>query len=566
MRFLLLSILISTAWAAGPGGSDEFMPGTVDNNAILSSVKEMEIEQIISSSSEFRACESQIRSKDPAAIQTCFADKLKGKSKEELVSLSEKLGLQDYKLVQGQNIKDITQYLSDRLYKAMKGVDRSEEKFLNLKNKKLVDQRVYFELYRTQLTKNALFEISRFCFTHFRYDTNSTPSNFFDYWKDWRPNQTSYTDLGNGFQDSPDFNSDDKTKVYQAISRNIGTNSSLLAPSEANSTAISDIYTRCVQQIGEMCKKYTEDTSLSIGKRACLTKDRMIKIKRAVAKTNQLLDEWSEDSTKGFRIDVASFEAGSEEDNSIDALTNFASSEFLDRTNSDTSRSDKAARCAAEPDIAECEEFFLTGDLEETQKTIKAKQTLRNELELATVEAIKADRQKLEEYLRENGYINILNKVKAGENFNIADELKKEYAARMNAMEEGISERLSNRQVRTEARDDEDSAPVISEGIQETKIEENAKSFINERARLAQVVMFNNIITSHLSLSTEDGEKIGRNRNVLKKEVGGLESASIEEGLFANLKEDSRPGGDTRTNFSSITLDAFIDPIVGKEN
>lgn len=541
------------------------MPSTVDNNAILSSVKEMEIEQIISSSSEFRACESQIKSKNVDQIQTCFRDKIKGKSKEELESLSEKLGLQDYKLVQGQNVKDITQYLSDRLYKAMKGVDRNEEKFLSLKKTKLVDQRVYFDLYKTQLTKNALFEISRFCFTHFRYD-RSTPTNFFDYWQAWTPDKRDFNDLGNGFADTNNFNSENKSTVYRAISRNIGTSSALLIPSDANSTRISDIYVKCVEQIGEMCQKYIDTPTQDIGKRACLTKDRMIQIKKSVAKTNELLEKWGEDSTKGFQIDIAAFEAGSTDDNSIDSLTNFASSDFLDKTNSNASVSEKAERCAAEPDITECEEFFLTGDLDETQKSIKAKQTLRNELELATIEAIRADRQKLEEYLRDNGYINILNKLKAGESIDVAQELQREYDARMAALEEGISKRLTSRQTRTQAREGEDSPPVVSDTTKQNKIEENAKEFVNERARLAQVVMFNNIITSHLSLSTEDGEKIGRNRNVLKKEVGGLESASIEEGLFANLKEDSRPGSDGRTNFSSITLDSFIDPIVGKEN
>jgi hypothetical protein len=570
MKFILISFILSVAWAAGPGGSPEYMASTVTENAILSSVKEMEIEQVISSSSEFKDCESQIRSKNLEQIQTCFRDKLNGKSKEQLESLSDKLGLQDYKLVQGKNIKDITQYLSDRLYKAMKGVDRSEEKFFSLKNKKLVDQRVYFDLYRTQLTKNALFEISRFCFTHFRYNGSTTnPTSFFEYWQAWDPNNSSnsYTDLGDGFADTTDFNSEDKTKVYRAISKNIGTSSTLLTTSETNSTRISEIYVKCVEQIGEMCKKYVDDPAQNVGKRACLTKERMIKIKKAVAKTDEVLENWIEEGAgKSLAVNLSTFESGSTDDNSIDALTNYASSDFLERSNADSSQRDKAERCANEAEIAECEEFFLSGDLDETKKSVKVRSTLRNQLELATIQAIKTDRQKLEEYLRENGYINILNAYKENSSVNLEELLNKEYQARMDAMDEGINDRLSNRQLRTEAREGEDSPPEVTDDTKKDNIENNAKDFINERARLAQVVMFNNIITSHLNLSTEDGEKIGRNRNVLKKEVAGLESASIEEGLFANLKEDSRPGGEGRTNFSTISLDSFIDPIIGNES
>lgn len=568
MKFILLSLLLSSAWAMGPGGSNEFMPSTVTENTIISSVKEMEIEQVINSSSEFKACESQIRSKEVGQIQTCFSEKLKGKSKEQLQALSDKLGLQDYKLVQGQNVQDITQYLSDRLYKAMKGVDRSEEKFFTLKNKKLVDQRVYFDLYRTQLTKNALFEISRFCFTHFRYKpTPQNPTSFFEYWSAWDPNDqnNSYSDLGDGYQNTSDFNSSDKSKVYQSISKNIGTSSQLLASSETNSSRISSIYVKCVEQIGKMCEDYVADPTKTVGKRACLTKDRMVNIKKAVAKTDELLENWAEDSTKGFTLDLSSFEIGSTEDTSVDALTNYSSGDFLERQNANTSQAEKAERCANEPDIAECEEFFLSGDVDQINKSVQVRSTLRNEIELATIKEIKADRQKLEEYLRENGYINILNAYKENTSIDIEAELNKEYEARMKAMEDGISNRLTNRQVQTEARDGEDTAPVISDDSKKDAIERNANEFVNERARLAQVVMFNNIITSHLSLSTEGGEKIGRNRNVLKKEVAGLEAASIEEGLFANLKEDSRGEGEGRTNFSSISLDSFIDPIIGKE-
>src|SRR5690606_29580802 len=68
-----------------------------------------------------------------------------------------------------------------------------------------------------------------------------------------------------------------------------------------------------------------------------------------------------------------------------------------------------------------------------------------------------------------------------------------------------------------------------------------------ERARLAQVVMFNNIITSHLSLKRREGDNlvdVGRNTGAWRKEQQALERADVNAGLFENLKaSDGEEGG-----------------------
>lgn len=545
------------------------MPGTVTENTILSSVKEMEIEQVISSSAEFRECESQIKSKNPQQIQECFRNKLNGKSKEQLDSLTEKLGLMDYKLIKGETSKEVTQYLADRLYKAMKGVDRSEERFLSFKNKKLVDQREYFDLYRTQLTKSALFEISRFCFLHFRYD-RSTATNFSEYWQRRRQVQNpDFNDLGNGFSDSGDLNTQDKAEIYTRISQNIGTNKGLLADGTTNTKAISDVYKECVQQIGKLCQRYEENRpDDKNGQKACLTKARMIDIKRAVAQTDKVLEEWGSGARGGFQVNMSLFQAGSTSDNSIDALTNYSSADFLAR-NENASENEIAQKCSSgelEAESPECERFILNGDLRVIEENAKVRSQIRDEIEIARLKKlVETNDQNLTEYLRVNGYADLLREVEAGNQLTsqqIEEVLGKKFQARRDAMVAALDDRLTRRQVRTNEPDEDDPPASASPGPNTSKVSDAAKEFLEERARLSQVVMFNNIITSHLSLSKEDKTDLGRNINILKKEVAGLEENSINQSLFQNLKEDADSATGTTENFSSISLDTFIDPIL----
>src|SRR5690606_369790 len=107
--------------------------------------------------------------KAKAAVD-CFREKLKDKDPKEIQKLAQNLQLESYGLVQGKNVQSIQEYLSNRMYEKLTGVNLEEKDLqkriesMSFKNRKMVDQKVFFDLYRTQLGKNALYEISRFCF------------------------------------------------------------------------------------------------------------------------------------------------------------------------------------------------------------------------------------------------------------------------------------------------------------------------------------------------------------------------------------------------------------------
>jgi hypothetical protein len=78
------------------------------------------------------------------------------------------------------------------------------------------------------------------------------------------------------------------------------------------------------------------------------------------------------------------------------------------------------------------------------------------------------------------------------------------------------------------------------------------------------VVLFNNIITSHLELTRkEDKSSAGRNINAWKKEEQDLKNAQIDPNLFSNLKA-SDDGGNNRVGNEEFAGDEFIDTFLGK--
>jgi len=119
-----------------------------------------------------------------------------------------------------------------------------------------------------------------------------------------------------------------------------------------------------------------------------------------------------------------------------------------------------------------------------------------------------------------------------------------------------MNKKLGKRQVQTDPKDPQTklNANDVKEVIQETK---------EERARLAQMVLFNNIITSHLELKKGDGSVVGRNVNVWKKEEQSLESSQVNSSLFQNIKS-SNEGAKGLSREDKISGFQIIDTLLGK--
>lgn len=618
------------------------VPTAEDAQAIVSQIKDVEVTQMISETAEFRNCREKYpfsASDTPAQrtaklrdAETCFKEKLsRDSSPERLKQLSEALNLQSYKLVKGNSSKEVQEYLTKKMITALTGVDPDDRNEQTLKEnlkfgkKKIVDQSVFIDLYKTQLGKNALFEISRFCFENLR--SNNPPrgsNNFIDHWKDnttfqnidLSNQQTLQQTIQQALPNVNDLGQEkfgsftdptEKSKIYDEIFKSIQGN-----PASGNNQNIQNFiqsyFMKCGFMIEPLCKKFKDNTALvkttdtqsqlelgltsapanatgsaqgaqatttpnsPVGAAACLSLNRIREYKQAIANTNKVAEYFRDQMTGGNNLTqfmkglegepIQIFGSGTDSrEPTIDDLTNNTANSFLDGNLSDQRTQDKISDCENQPELDECAGVvYKTEDLDKIKQKIELEQTLKREVEMERVrKLVDGDRQDLETYLKENGFYDILNDQDVlNDKQKLIEAVGKTFEAKKLAMLNEINNRLGRRQ----AKDDNDLQTRKDSLIPE--IREDSKE---ERARLAQVVMFNNIITSHITLARRVGdrtEQAGRNVGAWRKEESALNQDGVDTSLFTNLKAPEGDDSGSGVGNSQISDFSVLDNILGK--
>lgn len=596
-KLILFPILLSfSAFAA-----DEIFNAD-DSRQIVAGVKDIEITKMLTETEQFQSCRKKYeynkgdsedkKSENLKAAQGCFQEKLKNnKDPKALEKLSESLNLQQYGLIKSKNSKDIQVYLNNKMYQAMTGVNPDEAdkqklmESLKFKNKKHIDQGLFIRLYKTQLSKNSLFEVSRFCFENLRMkrpdDEQVAPNNFGEYWKDFDgkldkfelndAGDPKFGDLSNGGTGS------DTSKIYTEIANSI--NSKNMAPD-----LLGKFFEECGKMISVLCqdfkdkavKNLTENKtqsqtevgpSTTSGSNACLARNRLLEYKAAIVKADKVENQFAEMAAsdkddklfKALMKGDAKIFGASADDVSLDNLTNYTSKDFLEgNLQADSNSVEK--KCSEKPELPECEQFVdKTEELDKVKQKVELEMTLKRDVEMARVRELKSkDEAGLTQYLKDNGFFNILE----DKDFStltpeqIAEKVGAEFEARKLATITKITDTLGKRQVKKDATPDEIKSAARN-AANDTK---------EERSRMAQVVLFNNIITSQLTLSRVDAKgnktEAGRNVNAWKKEAEDLKTAKIDEDLFSNLKTDGGKNGiDQNEQIGGVE---FIDGLLGK--
>ena len=554
-------------------------------NKFISVLKDVEIEKLLEGSTEVQDCLNKNKftktsGATPASdakareAETCFKEKLKNKSEKELKELSAKLGLKSFGLVPSDNVQDISEYLGDKMWEAMTNVNRKDNRnkeMLKFKNRKLIDQKVFFQLYTTQLGKNALFEISRFCFQNLRKENEPQQGdNFVTYWADVM-NGANLTVLDTGDLKWGSFSdSTSKEKIYKDIFNGIGTG--------FNPEKLGKFHTFCMNQIKDLCKKFENETNKKDnpnGANACLTKAKLQEIRHALSNTELILEQFNKDFSDGTVVVLDKvdgkpqkpqwYDHGKEDDRkSIDNLTNVTSMDILEGGKKEQQQK-LQEKCTTEPGASDCEGFLVVDDSGiKAEHTLDMEMRLKKEVEQARIRQLKTKgQQEMKDYLTENGYFDLLEQWEKGElnNDNIEAAMEKIFEAKREAALKAIRNKISKRQITEEEA--ESSKP---EGVQKMK-QENAKEALEERARIAQVLLFNNIIVSRLELKKKGtGEDAGRNIGGLKKEMEELDkvAGSIDPELFQNLKNSVK---EEKSGIKSDTIVGLeiIDSILGKK-
>lgn len=609
-KLILTTLLVSTSLYAS--SVQEIMDGS-EGKQVVSIVKDIEVKDMLEKTGEFNKCrqlntfkagDSEAdKSKKIADAEKCFQDQLKNSSgnANKLKELSETLNLQSYGLVQSKNLKDIQNYLSDKMYESMTGVNRKEadqKKLIDsmkFGKKKNIDQKTFIELYKTQLGKNALYEVSRFCFQNLRSNVNATTNptgigvggkeTFAEYWANYTKGSLNVNNVDD--QGFPVFGTtldpSDKKKVYEEIFTSIqGSDKKGMGEQE-----MSDFFMDCGKLIVPLCNKFQISSSvneqstatksntaatMSPGAAACLAKSRIQDYKNALANAEKVAEYFEKEmksSDRGIGLVLAGMKGeplkiyGDGQDAneaSIDDLTNNASSDFIgEEYGKDKALEDKLEKCKTNPEFASCEGVISQGDdLEKAKHDIDMEMTLKRDVEMARVRKLKQDNDAtLDEYLKNNGFFEILEdpNYKSMTEDQLAEKIGKAYEAKKIATLASINNSLGKRQVSEDAK-----------SITKADAEAAVKETKEERARLAQVVLFNNIITSHLSLKKRDASgnlsDAGRNVNAWKKEEQAL-NGKIDQSYFANIKKssDGATGIDKNSQIAGFEI---LDELLGK--
>ncbi len=597
VQFILLSIC-SPVMAAQEIATKE------DTQKIVSTLKDVEVGKMLERTSEFKTCREDNkfdpqkskaeRDKSIQKAEQCIKDRiLKGEnSKEKLEELSNNLNLQQYGLVKSKSSKDIQEYLLDKMYESMTGISRknqeSKEYFESLKfnKKKHVDQKTFVSLYKTQLSKNALYEISRYCFENFRLKTppnNQDPTSFAEHWKSFN-DKISLDDVTD--EGKPKFGKiskpDDKDTVYKDIFESINGSGVTGFPTDKLSSFFGtrgSLITRLCEEFkkqkpNDLEKPESDVEQKSVrGAASCLAKSRLVEIKGAISSTEKVIEIFKEieaDPKKAGTMLTSNLPTrlfGEDpSDESIDNLTNYTSSDIIEGgLTKDDLAQNKYDQCEKAPELANCEDFFMKAEsVDKIKNNIETEMTIKREVEVARVKKLKQDSEAdLKTYLENNGYFTILNEYKNHDDKWLEEQIGKEFESKKVALLSEINTKLGKRQVSKKSKDANDSVMAnYKEVIQDSK---------EERARIGQVVLFNNIITSHLDLTRIDKDNnatsAGRNVNAWKKEEQALKKSQIDSSLFSNLKST-----ENSTGVKAIGKDeeiggiGFIETILGKKS
>lgn len=603
-KLILLSLLVSGSTLAAPPIQE--IATSNDAKQIVAKLKDVEVTAMLEKTGEFNECRQKhpYKENDPAretnlkAAETCFRQKLaKETDKEKLKAMSESLNLQQYGLVPSNNLKDIQNYLADKMYESMTGVkreDMSSKKYIDdmkFGKKKNIDQKVFIELYKTQLGKNALYEVSRFCFEKFRIinyaptaPATEAPKTFSEYWK---PYLSQVNEIDKVTDDGdPSFytfsDAGDKEKIYADMFKNISAGDKGLDNEEMNTFFIS-----CGKMIVKLCDTFQESVKSEItesgtksktdsngttrGAASCLAKTRIQEYRQALVNADKVAEYFEKEmknSDKALGIALAGMKGepikiygqGSDGEPTIDDLTNNTAASFLETYNKDQAALDKADECAKTQSIDDCKDLITEGDqVDRTKHKVELEMTLKRDVEMARVrELVAGDKKDLRKYLEDGGYFDILAKMddqaQPLQLSEIEGMIGQVFEAKKEATLKEINNKLGSRQIK---KDDKTVANAQSI-VKETK---------EERARLAQVVLFNNIITSNLTLKKKNSsgglDPAGRNVNAIKKEAEQL-NGKINTAYFENIKKDANSATGIDKN-SQIAGFEILDELLGKK-
>lgn len=568
----------------------------------VTSVKEAQVDAQFGQMPEVKQCVDRFPITDVSnqdAIRTaqantaqCMRDLFKDVPEGRLTELSNQLQLDAYGVVKGKSNADLVNYLASRMEKALYGMGPNGE-VKKLKDQNLVDQKVFVDIYETQVGKNILLEISNYCYTRLNIAGASGATRI----SAIAALTTAATDSGvraATITDKDDLLNVGSGSIYDAVKTDLESFTNSSGPK-----ALGRFFEVCTAVIPKMCENYESclcqfkkktDPTLTCpttplgctappatepenGRYSCHVAARLKGYRTnlmAIEKTKDRFNDIKEENGT-FRVnkDLVNVydKANAGKDESFDALTSFTTSEAETATKSQemaTAASGiDAEECSRSPENPECAKFYYNGSEVQRFAQSSAGYTAATIVEAEKIKKLEADKPKLLEYLNSRAYFDIAKKLEDGtinEQQAVADA-KARFETEREATFKEMTAAFERKQFTTDLGSSDDKERRAAEVQQE---------YQNKGKEFQQLILFNNVVSSYLQLRRVGAngqlESAGLNLTALNRENERAASVADAQGslsYFQNLTT-----GETSTLQDSdtpvVNID-FLDTILGKD-
>ncbi len=562
----------------------------------VSTIRETQVDRQLTSEPRVQACldqhritagmsDTQIREKREAA-QVCFRGVFANTSEADLQRLSEQMRLESSGLVSGRSRQAIMDYFSNRLENALYGQAGANGQEAKLRDQNIVDHKVFEDLYRSQLGKNILLEISRFCLEKASAKLNDSfpdpgTANHMSGWQFFITN----TKTNAGFCDPKnskeclEWLTDTKAITpqddpYQAVQ------DALMGVEPQNQQAfLTDFFSNCALMVNPMCeaKAYCEapaadrdrlyphfrgfserctENGKKYGAEACITQAKLRAMRVNLTALEETKTAYREMQAGPAGLNREPIGSGrvytGSQGSTIDELTSLTTTEAKRAQDSAGIEAEafESANCIEMPENAACRDFFYTQQEGTALANVGLRDMAATELERRRIEALRGE--DLEKYLRDKGYADLLQQLQNGTPAtDIVELAKNRYTAEREAAFSAMEDAFKERQIGA----GENTAAQAAQKVQQ-QLQERNNAF-------NRLVLFNNVVSSYLKLN--DGTQ---NTATLTREVESMRSGEAPETalqFFSNLSDAS--GGGNRSGESvTVDFDTLDKLLGGQEN
>ncbi len=614
MKLLSAFLLLSTvnAWAQPEQGLNYEQL----KNRFITTVKEARIDGDFLQVPQVREClekntitleelktnSAAVKKKQKDSAQ-CLRDKFKDLDPAAIEELGRKLELQPYGIVKGTSSGEIVNYFANRLATALYGKG-NDGKPQPLRLEKMVDQKVFADLYESQLGKNILLEISQYCAERLHLVAGAGSPNRFD---DIAKINLSDTTLAFSWTDIPPASSSSSTPagspppdVFEKFMTDVFGVSSTPPRPEVAKNRLGAIFDRCTGMIPILCKQYegcscrykkSQDPSFTCddsagnscpagveptaGRHSCHVFARLrgyrVNLEGIKVVQGQLreVQDQSDKRMIGRELHKRNeYDASRARDGeTVDDLTSLTSTDVDQVIAKERIKREEdafqRAQCEQTPENPECERFLYTE--EETLNFANASigYQAATELELKKISDLAEDEKKLETFLMTKGYFELAEELKNGKKTStqVVEAARQKFETEREATFKEMEAAFERKQ-------------VVANNGPRTKQQKTAdiKADISQQGdRLKRLMHFNNVVTSFMQVKKRDASgketDAGSNIRALERELRTAQSsgqASDSLKFFSDLASAAGSSSISSTESPLVDL-TFLDSILGKE-